>query len=69
MLTVVPRIHSLLSLEVAPSQLFPLPVYLSHSREILFRNASGRDAAELLLNSRLLSSQELFFLKFKLTDC
>lgn len=33
MLTVAPRIHFMLSLEAALSQLFPLPVHLSHSRE------------------------------------
>lgn len=34
MLTVVPRIHSLVCLEAALSQPFPLPVQLSHSREM-----------------------------------
>lgn len=53
------------SLEAALSQLFSLPIHLSYSREILFRNASGEDTAEFLQYSCL--SQPRTFRKFKLT--
>ena len=59
LLTVAPRIHFMLSLEAALSQLFPLPIHLSQPRDRLFRNASGGDAAELLQYSGLLPNQEL----------